>query len=73
MADIDAGRGEAAAAAIAAEGGKAAFVACNVADESQLEAAVSEAVERFGGLHCAFNNAGVEQVSAPIAEMNLAE
>ena len=68
LADINVEGGEAAAAAIAAEGGTAAFVACDVSDEAQVEAVVAAAVERYGRLDCAFNNAGIEQGGVPITE-----
>ena len=68
LADINVEAGEAAAAAIVAEGGTAAFVACDVSDEAQVEAAVGAAVERYGRLDCAFNNAGIEQGGVPITD-----
>lgn len=45
--------------AIAAAGGEATFVRCDVTDPGSLEAAVEHAVETFGGLHVLYNNAGV--------------
>lgn len=45
--------------AIAAAGGEASYVNCNVTDEQSIEAAVQHAVETFGGLHVLYNNAGV--------------
>ena len=45
--------------AIAAAGGEASYVNCNVTDEQSVEAAVQHAVETFGGLHVLYNNAGV--------------
>jgi NAD(P)-dependent dehydrogenase (short-subunit alcohol dehydrogenase family) len=44
---------------IESAGGKAAFVKCDVSSAAQVEAMVAKAVELFGGLHYAFNNAGV--------------
>jgi NAD(P)-dependent dehydrogenase (short-subunit alcohol dehydrogenase family) len=44
---------------IKSAGGKAAFVKCDVAKASDVEAMVNAAVELFGGLHYAFNNAGI--------------
>jgi len=40
-------------------GGKAAFVKCDVSKASDVEAMVNTTVELFGGLHYAFNNAGI--------------
>ena len=46
-------------AAIEAQGGQAVAVACDVTDDSAVEAMVAAAVNAFGGLDCAFNNAGI--------------
>jgi NAD(P)-dependent dehydrogenase (short-subunit alcohol dehydrogenase family) len=51
-------------ALIKAEGGSAQAVACNVADESAVNAAVKTAVESYGRLDIMYNNAGI---SASIA------
>jgi NAD(P)-dependent dehydrogenase (short-subunit alcohol dehydrogenase family) len=45
--------------AIAADGGEATFVSCDVTDPESVESAVQHAVETFGGLHVLYNNAGV--------------
>ncbi len=57
IADIN--DGDEAVEAIAAAGGEATFVSCDVTDEQSVEAAVNHAVETFGGLHVLYNNAGV--------------
>ena len=44
---------------IESAGGKAAFVQCDVSKASDVEAMVHKTVELFGGLHYAFNNAGI--------------
>src|SRR4051812_42680312 len=44
---------------IAASGGEASFVSCDVTDEASVENAVQHAVATFGGLHVLYNNAGV--------------
>jgi len=44
---------------IESAGGKAAFVQCDVSKASDVEAMVNKTVEIFGGLHYAFNNAGI--------------
>lgn len=51
--------GEATVRAIREAGGEATFVQCNVADEAQVEAMVAKAVEIYGRVDCAFNNAGI--------------
>jgi len=56
VADIDADGGEALAEAL---GRDAAFCRTDVSDVDQVQALVDFAVERFGGLHVMFNNAGV--------------
>ncbi|CAB4861196.1 unannotated protein [freshwater metagenome] len=57
IADIN--DGDEAVEAIAAAGGEATFVRCDVTDEQSVESAVAHAVETFGGLHVLYNNAGV--------------
>lgn len=51
--------GDEAVEAIAAAGGEATYVNCDVADAASVENAVRHAVETFGGLHVLYNNAGV--------------
>ncbi|OSZ61252.1 oxidoreductase [Streptomyces pharetrae CZA14] len=46
---------------IAAQGGRALTLTCDVTQEEDVRAAVGQTVERFGRLDAAFNNAGVEQ------------
>jgi NAD(P)-dependent dehydrogenase (short-subunit alcohol dehydrogenase family) len=59
LTDVNDDAGEAAAAAITAAGGDAAYVHADVSKEADAEAMVKAAVERFGGLHILYNNAGV--------------
>jgi NAD(P)-dependent dehydrogenase (short-subunit alcohol dehydrogenase family) len=54
-------------------GGQALAVTCDVTDDDQLRAALDAAVERFGRLDIAFNNAGVEQPVKPANEITTAE
>jgi NAD(P)-dependent dehydrogenase (short-subunit alcohol dehydrogenase family) len=49
-------------------GSQAAFLHTNVARESDVEAAVSEAVDRWGGLDVLHNNAGFVGVTGPLEE-----
>ncbi|MFC6487879.1 SDR family oxidoreductase [Nitratireductor sp. GCM10026969] len=60
---------EALTAEIRAAGGEAAALAGDVADEAHAEALVAYARERFGGLHIAFNNAGIVGTLAPVTEL----
>jgi NAD(P)-dependent dehydrogenase (short-subunit alcohol dehydrogenase family) len=56
VADRDVARGEQVAAEL---GAAVAFKATDVVDETQVQALVDFAVERFGGLHVMCNNAGI--------------
>lgn len=49
-------------------GPNAAFLHCNVANEGDVRAAVSEAVDRWGGLDILHNNAGFVGATGPIEE-----
>jgi NAD(P)-dependent dehydrogenase (short-subunit alcohol dehydrogenase family) len=48
---------------------QALAVACDVTSSEQIEAALAAAVEHFGGLDIAFNNAGIEQPVKPAHEI----
>ncbi|MEM6854720.1 MAG: glucose 1-dehydrogenase [Planctomycetota bacterium] len=61
-------RGEAVVAEIEAAGGQASFLKTDVTQEADLEALVKLAVDTYGGLHGAFNNAGVEQDFTPLGD-----
>ena len=41
------------------DGGEAIFVKTDVSDEGDVKNLIATAVKTYGGLHCAFNNAGV--------------
>ena len=51
-------------------GGQALAVSCNVTRADDIKAALHTAVERFGRLDIAFNNAGIEQPVRPAAEIS---
>lgn len=55
----DMANGEEAVEAIAAAGGEATYVSCDVTDEASIANAVQHAVETFGGLNILYSNAGV--------------
>jgi citronellol/citronellal dehydrogenase len=57
-----------AATEIEAAGGKALAIVGDVRDEAQVEAAVAQAVERFGGIDFAINNASAINL-APIRDL----
>ena len=46
-------------AEIEAMGGQALAIACDVTDDDAVKAMIARAVDAFGGLDCAFNNAGI--------------
>src|SRR5690349_4714546 len=62
LADIKGQDAAAAAAEITARGGYAYSVTCDVDDEAQVSAAVTEIVGRHGGLDVLINNAGLHSV-----------
>lgn len=66
--DISAEGGEKVVRMIREAGGKAIFVKTDVTKAVEVEALIYKAVETYGGLDCAFNNAGVMGVIAPTAE-----
>jgi NAD(P)-dependent dehydrogenase (short-subunit alcohol dehydrogenase family) len=68
VADIDDTRGEQVAAEIRDKGGRATFIHTDVSDDDQVAAMVARAVDEFGGLDLAFNNAGIEGTPAPTHE-----
>jgi NAD(P)-dependent dehydrogenase (short-subunit alcohol dehydrogenase family) len=65
--------GEALAREIAATGGEAVFVAADVTVQAHAEALVGAAVERFGRLDGAFNNAGGAGATARVQDLDAAD
>ncbi|HEU4806220.1 MAG TPA: glucose 1-dehydrogenase [Nitrobacter sp.] len=61
------------AAAVRNAGGEVLVIGCDVSKPEQVEAAVGLTVETFGRLDIAFNNAGVENKAAPVADIELDE
>ncbi|HWV75791.1 MAG TPA: SDR family NAD(P)-dependent oxidoreductase, partial [Isoptericola sp.] len=59
VSDVDDAAGERVVEAITAAGGRAAYRHADVGDAADVEALVAAAVETFGGLQLAVNNAGV--------------
>jgi len=51
---------------VRAAGGEGLFVKADVSKASEVETLIQKAVQRFGRLDVAFNNAGIEGVLAPI-------
>lgn len=63
VSDVNAQGGAETVAMIEGAGGKASFFACDVSNADQVKAMVAAAVDTFGGLDCAFNNAGINRVT----------
>mgnify|MGYP001580796016 CR=1 FL=1 len=57
--DLDEARGREVARAAESASGKGAFLACDVADEADVQAAIRQAVDRWGRLDILVNNAGI--------------
>lgn len=58
-------------AEIIAMGGSAQFIACDVTDAEQTTRLIAAAVEAYGGLHAAFNNAGILPDPVPFHEVEI--
>jgi len=71
LGDLDDATGRKLEAAIKADGGKAAFIRTDVSREEDAKAMVDFAVATFGGLHAAFNNAGVDTGHNGVADLPL--
>lgn len=68
VSDVAVEGGEETVRQIEAAGGEAAFVRADVSKAAEVEALVKSAVETFGRLDCAVNNAGIEGALAPTAD-----
>jgi NAD(P)-dependent dehydrogenase (short-subunit alcohol dehydrogenase family) len=66
--DIDQAGGEETVALIRGHGGSAAFQSLDVRREEDVKRAVTRAVDHFGGLHMAHNNAGIAVEPAHVNE-----
>ena len=56
--------------AIKRDGGEAFFVKTDVSNEGDVKNLIATAVKTYGGLHCAFNNAGVLPPMGTLVEMD---
>lgn len=68
VSDVNAAGGEETVGLITQAGGEAIFVKADVSREAEVEALVAKTVAAFGRLDCAFNNAGIEEESKPLAD-----
>jgi NAD(P)-dependent dehydrogenase (short-subunit alcohol dehydrogenase family) len=66
--DIDEAGGSETVVRMRERGGRAIFVRADASNPADSEALVRAAVEEFGGLHVAVNNAGIGGPSAPVGE-----
>ena len=66
--DVDAA-GDETVEAIKRDGGEATFVRTDVSVESDVKNLIATAVNTYGGLNCAFNNAGVLPPTVALVEM----
>ena len=73
LADVDEAGGAACAQAIRAAGGEAIFVRCDVIRDAQVGALVKQALDSYGRIDYAFNNAGIEIEKGRLAEGSEAE
>ena len=72
-ADIAGQNSEETARLIKAAGGRAGAVTCDVTQATDVQAALDQTIATFGRLDCAFNNAGVEQRNAAVADFEEGE
>ncbi|MBC7308310.1 MAG: SDR family NAD(P)-dependent oxidoreductase, partial [Dietzia sp.] len=70
--DLNAEAADDVAGRASAAGGRAVAVAADVTDPDAMKAAVDRAVSEFGGLHLAFNNAGITGPLGPLADVDVA-
>jgi NAD(P)-dependent dehydrogenase (short-subunit alcohol dehydrogenase family) len=73
VADIDEKTGESVAEEIRQSGGLAEFIRCDVTSDSDVQAMVALAVDKYGRLDFAFNNAGIEIEHSKLADGNESE
>lgn len=70
VSDVDADGGRETVERIESDGGTATFVETDVSDADAVEAMFAEAVDAYGSLDVAVNNAGVEGEADPLAEVS---
>ena len=73
VADLDVAGGEGTVELIRAAGGDAVFVHCNVTNESDVQNLLAQAVNAYGRVDYAFNNAGIEIEKGKLAEGSVDE
>lgn len=73
VADIDEDGGRETVSNIESAGGAATFVTCDVTDEQSVADTVQAAVDTYGGLDYAYNNAGTEGKQMRVGDMDTEE
>jgi NAD(P)-dependent dehydrogenase (short-subunit alcohol dehydrogenase family) len=73
VADIDAVAAEQTAALIRAAGGTATAFCVDIVQPAEVQHLIEDVVATFGALHCAHNNAGVEDAMKPAHELDEAD
>lgn len=73
VSDLADAAGEETVGAIRAAGGDARYVRTDVRDASEVEKLVLGTLQTYGRLDVAFNNAGIEGATAPIADLSEAD
>jgi NAD(P)-dependent dehydrogenase (short-subunit alcohol dehydrogenase family) len=68
VADVDEAGGKETVALIEAASGTSMFVTANVAQAAEVESMVNATVAAYGGLDCAFNNAGIQGALSQTAD-----
>jgi NAD(P)-dependent dehydrogenase (short-subunit alcohol dehydrogenase family) len=69
VADISEPNAQETARMIEEAGGRALAVRCDVTRAEDVKAALDKTIKTFGRLDAAFNNAGIEQVTAALADI----
>lgn len=70
---LGAAEGEEVEAEARSQGAEAVFMEADVTRESEVQAVVSAAAERFGRIHAAVNNAGIEGRFGPVQDLTEAD
>lgn len=70
-ADVQDKLGEQIVQEIERDGGEATYVHCDVSDADEIQAMVDAALDTYGGLDIAVNNAGIEGEHGPAAEQTV--
>jgi len=73
IADVNDEGGERVVSEIENAGGRASYMRTDVTKEADVKAMVDFAVAKFGGLHGAFNNAGVSGKGGELTQMSLSD